>query len=112
MPYVITEPCIDVKDTSCVDVCPVDCIYTGGHMLYIQPDECIDCDACVPVCPVDAIYWIDDVPQQWSEYVEANAEFFGPAVTGWGAPGGAQGVGGTGMDHPLVLQRVQEGRNR
>ena len=26
MTYVICEPCVDVKDTACVDVCPVDCI--------------------------------------------------------------------------------------
>jgi len=112
MPYVIAEPCIDVKDASCVDVCPVDCIYTGGRMLYIQPDECIDCDACVPVCPVDAIYWVDDVPPEWSEYIAANAEFFGPEVTGWGKPGGAYKVGPSDLDHPLVLRRAQEGRSR
>ena len=35
MPYVIASPCIDVKDAACVAVCPVDCIYTGGRMLYI-----------------------------------------------------------------------------
>src|SRR4051794_3942201 len=51
MTFVIAEPCIDVKDRACVDECPVDCIYEGGRMLYIQPDECIDCAACEPVCP-------------------------------------------------------------
>ena len=60
--YVIAEPCIDVKDRACVDECPVDCIYEGQRMLYIQPDECVDCDACVPVCPVTAIFTEDDVP--------------------------------------------------
>ena len=29
MTYVIAEACINVKDRSCVDVCPVDCIYEG-----------------------------------------------------------------------------------
>ena len=43
MPYVIAEPCINVKDKACVEVCPVDCIYEGKDMLYIHPDECIDC---------------------------------------------------------------------
>ena len=56
MAYVIAEPCIDVKDRACVDECPVDCIYEGPRMLYIQPDECVDCDACVPVCPVNATW--------------------------------------------------------
>ncbi|HYR74133.1 MAG TPA: ferredoxin, partial [Candidatus Acidoferrum sp.] len=43
MAYVITEPCIDVKDKACVEVCPVDCIYEGPNQLFIHPDECIDC---------------------------------------------------------------------
>src|SRR2546425_5381834 len=51
MPYIIAEPCINVKDRSCVDVCPVDCIYEGEDQLYIHPDECIDCGACEPECP-------------------------------------------------------------
>ena len=56
MAYIIAEPCVDLKDASCVDVCPVDCIYEGETMYYIQPDECIDCAACEPVCPVAAIF--------------------------------------------------------
>jgi len=44
MTYVIAEPCIGVKDASCVDVCPVDCIHTSDEapLFYIDPDECID----------------------------------------------------------------------
>ena len=53
MAYVITEPCIGTKDSACVDVCPVDCIhprkdepaFESAKMLYIHPDECIDCGA-------------------------------------------------------------------
>ena len=45
MPHVICEPCIGVKDRSCQDVCPVECIYDAGEQLYIHPDECIDCGA-------------------------------------------------------------------
>ena len=56
MAYVIASTCIDVKDGACQDVCPVECIYEGGRMMYIQPDECIDCGLCLSVCPVDAIY--------------------------------------------------------
>src|SRR5436309_1681746 len=65
MTYTICEPCIDVKDRACVDECPVDCIYEGGRMLYIHPDECVDCGACEPVCPVPAIFYEDDVPAEW-----------------------------------------------
>ncbi|MBX3111047.1 MAG: 4Fe-4S binding protein [Fimbriimonadaceae bacterium] len=73
MPYVITEPCIGVKDRSCVAVCPVDCIYEDDLMLYINPDECIDCGLCEPECPVSAIFVEHDVPVQWADYIEKNA---------------------------------------
>jgi ferredoxin len=61
--YVINEPRIGIKDASCVEVCPVDCIHPTPdepdfdvhEQLYIDPEECIDCDACVEACPVDAI---------------------------------------------------------
>ena len=100
MTYTITEPCIDVKDRACVDECPVDCIYEGGRMLYIQPDECVDCAACEPVCPVTAIFAEDDVPAEWKEFTPANAEFF--EVSGLGSPGGAAQVGPVDKDVPLV----------
>ena len=62
MTYVIGEACVDVLDRACVEECPVDCIYEGERMLYIHPDECVDCGACEPVCPVEAIYYEDDLP--------------------------------------------------
>lgn len=77
MPYVITEACIGTKDKACVDVCPVDCIYEGDDMYYINPDECIDCGACEPECPVEAIFADDSVPAQWKKYIEKNRLFFG-----------------------------------
>jgi NAD-dependent dihydropyrimidine dehydrogenase PreA subunit len=43
--YIIAEPCIDIKDLSCVDVCPVDCIHVFERILIIDPEECIDCFA-------------------------------------------------------------------
>ena len=49
MTYVIALPCVDVKDKACIEECPVDCIYEGDRMLYIHPDECVDCGACEPV---------------------------------------------------------------
>lgn len=76
MPYIITEACINVKDRSCVDVCPVDCIYEGEQMLYIHPDECIDCGACEPECPVTAIFPEEDVPPNQQQYVQINRDVF------------------------------------
>jgi len=76
VPYVIAEPCINTKDRACVDVCPVDCIYEDEKMLYIHPDECIDCGACEPECPVTAIFPEEDVPEQWKSYIALNREVF------------------------------------
>ena len=76
MTYIIAEPCVDVLDKACIEECPVDCIYEGNRMLYIHPDECVDCGACEPVCPVEAIFYEDDVPEQWKDYTAANYEFF------------------------------------
>lgn len=86
MAYVIAEPCVDVMDRSCVDLCPVDCIYPGGSMMVIQPDECIDCGACESSCPVEAIFHVEDVPEQWSGYVDINRQHFATL----GSPGGAR----------------------
>jgi len=76
--YVITEPCVGVKDGACVDVCPVDCIYTTDEdqQFFINPDECIDCAACEPVCPVTAIFAEDAVPEQWKSYIQKNRNYF------------------------------------
>ena len=78
MTYVVTETCIDLKDKSCIEVCPVDCIHEvdEDRMVYIDPDECIDCGACVDPCPVDAIFAEEDVPEQWSEYTAINKVYF------------------------------------
>jgi ferredoxin len=79
MTYVITSPCIDTTDQSCVDVCPVDCIHFEegqDKILYINPDECIDCGACEPACPVSAIFAEDDVPADQKIFTEINALWF------------------------------------
>ena len=84
MAYVIAEPCIGTKDTACVDVCPVDCIHPrkdeaeheGVTQLYINPTECIDCGLCVDECPVKAIFTEDDVPAEWKNYIQLNADAF------------------------------------
>ena len=85
MAYIITEPCIGTKDAACVDVCPVDCIhpkkdeadFETATMLYIHPDECIDCGACEPACPVTAIFPEDNVPEQWTSFIQLNYEHYG-----------------------------------
>ena len=81
MTYIIAEPCVDVKDGACVDVCPVDCIYgldeDDDNQLFIHPEECIDCAACEPVCPVTAIFAEDDVPPEWDNFIDINYEYFG-----------------------------------
>lgn len=74
MPYVVTEPCIGVKDKSCMIVCPVDCIYEADDMVYIHPDECIDCGLCEVECPVSAIFVENDVPTEWRSYIQKNAD--------------------------------------
>jgi NAD-dependent dihydropyrimidine dehydrogenase PreA subunit len=79
MTYVIAEPCVDTMELSCVAVCPVDCIhYEEGvdRMLYIDPDECIDCGACEPECSVTAIFAEDALPSGQAPYTEINALWF------------------------------------
>ncbi len=84
MTYVIAEPCRDTKDASCVEVCPVDCIhpmpdaegFATTEQLYIDPAECIDCAACVTACPVNAIFADNDLPAEWSDYLDLNASHF------------------------------------
>ncbi|GAA0712962.1 4Fe-4S binding protein [Dactylosporangium roseum] len=98
MPYVITSSCVDVMDKSCVEECPVDCIYEGDRMMYIQPDECVECGRCEPVCPEVSIFHHEDLPEAVQQFERINAEFF----AGLGSPGGARKVGRTGADHPDV----------
>ena len=100
MAYVIAEPCIDTKDNSCVEVCPVDCIhptpdepdYDNVKQLFIDPEECIDCDACVEACPVDACFAEDQLPDEWQPYIQINSDYYKQARSAraaarpWGAP--------------------------
>ncbi|MFN8707187.1 MAG: ferredoxin family protein [Planctomyces sp.] len=74
MTHVVAEPCFNCKYTDCVVVCPVECFYEGEAILFIHPDECIDCEACVPECPVAAIFHQDNLPAEWAAYTQLNAE--------------------------------------
>ena len=76
MPFIIAEPCIGVKDKSCVEVCPVNCIYEGEDQFYIHPDECIDCQACEAACPVQAIFPDNSVPEKWAPFIDKNRKHF------------------------------------
>lgn len=88
MPYIITEPCVDVMDGACRDLCPVNCIYLPEetrllpahrkNKMYVNPEECIECDACRDACPVGAIFREEQVPQKWLAYVAAEYAAFGP----------------------------------
>ncbi len=65
MTHIVTRLCL--RDTACVDVCPVECMILGlpeeeWPWLYIDPDTCIDCGACVPECPYEAIFPEEEVP--------------------------------------------------
>ena len=98
MAYIIADPCVGTCDTACVEVCPVDCIHgpvdkegAGAEakepgfdpidkQLYIDPEECIECDACVPACPPEAIYEDEDQCIEYEgndESVKKNYAFFG-----------------------------------
>lgn len=74
MAHVVCEPCHDCKYTDCVVVCPCDCFYEDGSMLYVDAEECIDCCACVPECPVEAIFIEGEVPARWTQFIALNAE--------------------------------------
>jgi ferredoxin len=90
MAYVIALPCIDVKDTACVAICPCDCIHPtkdepnfhAAEQLYIDPEVCIDCGLCESECPVHAIFPQDDVPAQWQDFVDKNAAWYLEATPG------------------------------
>ena len=112
MAYVIAAPCIDVKDGACTAVCPVDCIYEGGRMFYIQPEECINCGLCLSICPVDAIAWDGALDPEREPFVEINRDFFSARVSGLGAPGGWDPNRSTVIDHPVVASWPRGGYPR
>jgi ferredoxin len=74
MAHIVTGNCENCRFTDCVSVCPVDCFHGDERMLYIDPEECIDCAACVEECPVQAIFAEDDVPAGEQRWIAINAE--------------------------------------
>ena len=79
--FVITEPCVDSRDRSCVEVCPERCIYEA---LVIHPAECTDCTLCVDACPVEAIFPEAEVPSRWRAWIDRGYRAFGLEVPGRG----------------------------
>lgn len=74
MSFIIGKSCVECVDTSCVTVCPVDCINgplyidqlgeevrkmtpaeLKGKQLYIDPSMCINCG--VPFCQAEYTYF-------------------------------------------------------
>lgn len=110
MAYVIGSECIGELDGSCIDVCPVDCIYEGLEKRYINPTECIECGACATACPVTAIRGPSELPDP--VWVQDNADFFAEPLPDRdepiGDPGGASGFGPVGIDTPLATRTAQE----
>jgi NAD-dependent dihydropyrimidine dehydrogenase PreA subunit len=106
MTFFVTDNCLDVLDRSCIDECPMDCIYEGDRKMYINPRECIDCGACEPVCPVSAILSDLHPSERDRVWSEDNAAFFATVLPGrdaaLGSPGGAAALGRIGVDTPLA----------
>ena len=105
MTFVITQPCVDVQDQSCVEVCPVDCIHFeagADRMLYIEPEVCIDCGACEPACPVNAIFAEADLPEDQARFLEINALWFSDRAAARAQVGGDSGAGAAAAPPPAA----------
>jgi ferredoxin len=74
MTFVVTDNCQRCRFTDCVAVCPVDCFHADDEMLYIDPNECIDCGACVPECPVEAIFDETQLADDKKQWIKINAD--------------------------------------
>jgi ferredoxin len=99
MVFVIAEPCIDVKDTACVEVCPMDCIHPRKderefaleRKLHIG-QSCIDCAACLPACPVQAIFPEVELPEKWAHYAQIDADWYAKGEAAHASPAPPQGA--------------------
>ena len=74
MTYIVAEPCVNCRYTDCAIPCPVEAFHLDDDMLVINPETCIDCDACVPECPVEAVFAEGNLPAEWSNYTQINAD--------------------------------------
>jgi len=113
MTFSIGPECIDLTDRSCMDVCPVECIYIGERKLYIQHDECIDCGACETACPHQAIRHEDDLDSPTLlAFAEDEESFFNEVLPGRsepiGSPGSSSEIGPIGVDTELVRSHARK----
>lgn len=76
MAFVVTQACVDIKDRSCMQVCPADCLFEGDRMMYINPDLCINCGACEPACPQEAIRLDEELEGDEERFISINEQFF------------------------------------
>ena len=76
MAHIVTERCVNSRYTDCCTVCPADCFFEVADpaMLVIDPNTCIDCELCVAECPVQAIWPEDELPEEYAEWVQKNAD--------------------------------------
>lgn len=75
--HIVTERCVNCRYTYCAVACPVQCFYeitAPHHMLVIDPNTCIDCEACVPECPVNAIWPEHELPDAYASWKDFNAQ--------------------------------------
>ena len=105
MTHTITALCL--RDSACVDVCPVECIIPGKPedkwpWYMIDPDTCIDCGACIPECPYEAIFPEDEVP---TAYKANGGEWL--VDTKENLPDGAPLDGPVGTHHVKVMNAKQ-----
>ncbi|MBO0909823.1 ferredoxin [Arthrobacter sunyaminii] len=98
MTFVVTQDCVDVKDKSCIEVCPVDCLYEGGRMMYIRPDQCINCGACEAACPMEAIRFEGELEGDEEKFLGINAQFFETQDV----PKGGRKLGRIDHDEPFI----------
>lgn len=60
-------------------------------MMYINPEECVECGRCEPVCPTISIFHEEDLPDDRADYREINEAVF--VDLGMPSPGGARLLG-------------------
>lgn len=101
MTHIITSLCL--RDASCVDVCPVECIVPGKPVeqwpwFYIDPDTCIDCGACIPECPYEAIFTEEEVPSAYTPKKEGERQSMPVGTPGFTEPAEAENKSG-GIEH-------------
>gem|GEM_PF-142825 len=74
MAFIVTESCINCKNTMCVEACRAGAFHEGPNFLVINPDACGDCGRCKPPCPLGAITPSRTIPKNQQQFIEINAK--------------------------------------